>query len=109
MAASSGMPPGDVDSTYGGHSALVFTGIFLGLQLIVVWLRYITKIVVNVKWGSDDILVLASLVLQIGLAAIAFGKPINQEAVTPPCVLYLSLATSHLRQREANSRRRRAS
>lgn len=96
MAAPSGMPPGDVDPTYGGHSALVFTGIFLTLQLIVVWLRYITKLIVRVKWGYDDILVLVTLVLQIGLAAIAFGKHISQRASTPTCFSYFSIVASHL-------------
>jgi hypothetical protein len=96
MAAPPGMPPGDVDSTYGGHSALVFTGIFLALQLIVVWLRYITKLIVRVKWGYDDILVLVSLVLQIGLAGIAFGKLIIPRVSTPMRFIYFSVVTSHL-------------
>jgi len=74
MAGPSGSPPVDVDSTYGGRPALVFTAVFLAIQLIVVWLRYMTKFIVNVKWGYDDVLVLVSLLLQIGLAAIAFGK-----------------------------------
>jgi len=72
--ASPPVPPEAFDSTYGGHPALIFTAIFLVIQIAFVALRYIAKWVVNVRWGYDDILVLISLFLQIAIAGIAFGK-----------------------------------
>lgn len=82
MSASTGPPAGvsafgdgPPDSTYQGHGALVFTGIFLIIQVTFVALRYLSKWQVNVKWGWDDILVLITLFLQISMAGIAFGTP----------------------------------
>ena len=60
---SAAILPEALDSTYNGHPTLVFTAMFLVIQIAFVTLRCISKWLVNVRWGYDDILVLISLFL----------------------------------------------
>ncbi|PQE33366.1 integral membrane protein [Rutstroemia sp. NJR-2017a WRK4] len=59
------------DSLFSGNVALVFTSVFLGIQVICVALRYISRWLSTAPWGLDDILVVASLLLNVGLAALS--------------------------------------
>jgi hypothetical protein len=61
------------NSLFSGNVALVFTSVFLGIQVICVALRYISRWLSTAPWGLDDILVVASLLLNVGLAALSIG------------------------------------
>ncbi|TVY81810.1 hypothetical protein LSUE1_G002993 [Lachnellula suecica] len=65
--------PEALNSSFNGQGALIFTAVFLALQFLFVYLRYVTKWFINLQWGADDVLIGLTLLLQIGLAAIAFG------------------------------------
>ncbi|KAN0113246.1 hypothetical protein V8E51_006197 [Hyaloscypha variabilis] len=68
------------DPSYDGHSALAFTGLFLAVQIIFVSLRVGTKWFIKGIWGYDDLMVLLTLLFQIGIAAIAFDALTNSAA-----------------------------
>jgi hypothetical protein len=61
------------DSLFTAHVALVFTSVFLGIQTICVALRYVSRYVSKAPWGLDDVLVFASLLMNVGLAALSIG------------------------------------
>jgi hypothetical protein len=56
-------------------------GFFLVIQITFVSLRGGTKWLIKGIWGYDDLLVLGSLLLQIGLVAIAFGMLVSSSLV----------------------------
>jgi hypothetical protein len=73
------------DPSYDGHSALAFTGFFLAVQIIFVSLRVGTKWFIKGIWGYDDLMVLVTLLFQIGIAAIAVGMlPFRRSFITIP-------------------------
>ena len=59
---------------YIGHKLLIYTAIFVPAQVICVSLRYVCRYLVKASWGLDDLIVLASLVLQICMGGICVGQ-----------------------------------
>ena len=59
---------------YTGNKLLIFTAIFIPIQLICVALRYLSRYLVEGPWGLDDVLVLTSLASQLSLAGVSLGK-----------------------------------
>lgn len=61
------------DATYTGHSLVIFTALFLPVQVIAVALRYTARWMLA-AWGFDDYIVLVSLLMQIIIGALCIGK-----------------------------------
>lgn len=57
-----------------GDRLLIFVGFFIPVQVICVALRYLAGRIIQRPWGLDDILVFASLTLQMGLAGLSIGE-----------------------------------
>ncbi|KAL8847953.1 MAG: hypothetical protein Q9221_007018 [Calogaya cf. arnoldii] len=55
---------------YSGHKVLVFTAVFIPIQVICVALRYLSRYLKKGSWGFDDVLILASLFFQIILGIL---------------------------------------
>lgn len=72
-----GLPPAS-DGEYSGHALIIFTAIFIPVQIICVALRYLARWVIKGPWGFDDILVFISLLLQLILAGISIGEHHSQ-------------------------------
>ncbi|KAE9375179.1 hypothetical protein N431DRAFT_531070 [Stipitochalara longipes BDJ] len=80
MSNTTGEALAAFDPSYDGHSAIAFTGFFLALQIIFVSLRGGTKWFIKGIWGYDDLLVLITLVFQIGIAAVSLDALTNGAA-----------------------------
>lgn len=61
-------------SAYSGNKLLIFTAIFVPVQIFCVALRYLSRYLVDGSWGLDDILIVTSLVLQMGQAGVSIGE-----------------------------------
>lgn len=61
------------DSEYIGNRLLIFTAVFLPLQIVCVGLRYLTLYFAPKSWGWDDLVIFVALAEQLAMAAIAFG------------------------------------
>lgn len=73
-------------SEYRGKRLLIFTALFIPVQIFCVALRYLARYLVEGPWGLDDIVVLTSLAFQLCLAGISIGEL--------PIPLYLRLSLS---------------
>lgn len=49
----------ETSSNYSGRKALVFTAIYIPIQVLCVALRYLSRYLVRGPWGFDDILIMA--------------------------------------------------
>lgn len=67
-------PMPDYSPEYTGAKLTIFTAVFVPIQICCVALRYLARYLVEGPWGMDDIVVLTSLVLQLGMAGLAVGK-----------------------------------
>jgi hypothetical protein len=72
MADNSQNTPLTADGTYTGHSLVLFTAIFIPVQVIAVALRYKARWMLAV-WGFDDYIVLVSLAMQVIIGALCIG------------------------------------
>lgn len=63
--------PEELSNAYSGRKVLIFTAIYIPAQVICVALRYLSRYLVRGSWGFDDILIMASLSLQIALGIIS--------------------------------------
>lgn len=63
-----------VSEDYSGTTLVVFTAIFVPVQIFCVALRYLARYIIQGPWGLDDVLVLASLILQLCMAGISIGE-----------------------------------
>ena len=59
---------------YNGTKLLVFTAIFMPVQIIAVILRYLARYLVEGPWGLDDVLIFTSLSLQMCMAGLSIGR-----------------------------------
>lgn len=71
---------------YSGEKLLIFTAVFVPVQIAAVALRYLTRYLIKGAWGLDDILTLTALVLQLCMAGISIGKAVTTffEDTIPP-------------------------
>lgn len=67
------LPPGS-SAEYSGDKLIIFTAIFIPIQIICVALRYLSRYLIKGAWGLDAILTLSALVLQLCMAAISIGE-----------------------------------
>lgn len=61
---------------YSATKLVVFTTVFIPVQIICVALRYLARFLINGPWGLDDVLVMFSLVCQLCMAGISIGEQI---------------------------------
>ena len=73
----------DSSPAYEGRRLIIFTAIFIPVQITCVALRYFSRYLVEGAWGLDDILVMTSLALQIGMAGISLGTKLVDVPSTP--------------------------
>ena len=66
--------PSLLSPAYNGTKLLTFTAVFIPAQIIAVALRYLARYLVEGPWGLDDILVFASLSLQMCMAGLSIGR-----------------------------------
>lgn len=66
------LPP-PTDGEYAGYTLVVFTGIFIPVQIMFVGLRFYARYTLH-AWGWDDLIVLVSLVMQLIIGALCIGK-----------------------------------
>lgn len=79
MSSSEELPPAADDASTVGHKTIVFTIIIIAFQFAAVFVRFISCRIKRVSWGGlDDILIVVSMVIQLGLATLAFGKPVTK-------------------------------
>ncbi|MCJ1245407.1 hypothetical protein MMC30_002611 [Trapelia coarctata] len=64
-------------SEFSGKKLVVFTAVFIPVQISCVALRYLARYLIKGPWGLDDIVVFTSLILQLCMAAIAIGAVKN--------------------------------
>ena len=64
----------DADAEYHGKRLIIFTAVYVPIQITCVALRYVSRYIVEGPWGLDDAVVLTSLVLQLCMAGISIGK-----------------------------------
>ena len=57
-----------------GTKLLIFSAIFIPIQIIAVTLRYIARYLVEGPWGLDDVLIFTSLSLQMCMAGLSIGR-----------------------------------
>lgn len=81
--ASSRVPPAPSD--YNGNKLIIFTGLFIPVQIICVALRYLARYMIKGPWGLDDLLILTSLILQLCQAGVDIGTqlPKFRDIVSP--------------------------
>ncbi|KAE8368547.1 hypothetical protein BDV27DRAFT_40174 [Aspergillus caelatus] len=72
MMGSLNIPPEEV-SVYIGDRLLIFTALFVPLQIFCVALRFISRHKVHTPWGLDDAVILFALAEQMGMAGISIG------------------------------------
>lgn len=72
MMGSLDIPPEEV-SVYIGDRLLIFTALFVPLQIFCVVLRFISRHKVHTPWGLDDAVILFALAEQMGMAGISIG------------------------------------
>ena len=65
--------PSLLSPEYNGTKLLTFTAIFIPTQIVAVALRYLARYLVKGAWGLDDILIFASLSLQMCMAGLSIG------------------------------------
>ncbi|KNG88224.1 hypothetical protein ANOM_004573 [Aspergillus nomiae NRRL 13137] len=58
---------------YIGDRLLIFTALFVPLQIFCVVLRFISRYKVRTPWGLDDAVILFALAQQMGMAGISIG------------------------------------
>lgn len=63
-----------VRAEYSGTTLIVFTAIFVPVQIFCVILRYLARYIILGPWGLDDALVLTSLILQLCMAGLSIGE-----------------------------------
>lgn len=61
-------------SEYVGDRAVIFTGIFLGVQIVAVALRFYARALTPRKYGLDDWLVVASLLSAVASSAVSISE-----------------------------------
>ena len=66
--------PSLLSPEYNGTKLLTFTAVFIPTQITAVALRYLARYLVKGPWGLDDVLVLASLTLQMCMAGLSIGR-----------------------------------
>ena len=59
---------------YIGDRLLIFTALFVPLQIFCVALRFISRYKVRTPWGLDDAVILFALAQQMGMAGISIGS-----------------------------------
>ena len=59
---------------YSGQKLIIFTAIFIPVQIISVSLRYLARYLIKGPWGFDDIVVFMSLASQMCMACISIGE-----------------------------------
>ena len=64
----------DTSAEYHGNRLIIFTAIYIPVQVFCVALRYVSRYMVEGPWGLDDAVVLTSLALQICMAGISIGE-----------------------------------
>ena len=64
----------DADAEYHGTRLVIFTAVYIPIQIICVALRYVSRYIVEGPWGLDDVGVLTSLALQLCMAGISIGE-----------------------------------
>ena len=62
----------ETSSDYSGRKALVFTAVYIPIQVLCVALRYLSRYLVRGPWGFDDVLIMASLSFQVAMGIIIF-------------------------------------
>lgn len=70
----SSSPSSGFNTEYSGSKILIVTTILVPVQVFCVTLRYFVRYRIKGPWGLDDVVVVASLVLQLGMAGVAIGK-----------------------------------
>lgn len=66
------VPPAP-SAEYNGNKLIIFTGLFIPLQILCVALRYLARHMIKGPWGLDDLLILPSLILQLCQAGVDIG------------------------------------
>ncbi|KAL9122552.1 MAG: hypothetical protein Q9187_000895 [Circinaria calcarea] len=64
----------EASAEYSGDKLIIFTAIFIPVQIFCVALRYFVRYLIKGQWGLDDIVVLISLLLQLCMAGISIGS-----------------------------------
>ena len=64
----------EVSAEYSGNRLIIFTAIFIPVQIFCVALRYFVRYSIKGPWGLDDILGLTSLLLQLCMAGLSIGE-----------------------------------
>lgn len=59
---------------YCGKKLVIFTIIFIPVQIFCVALRYLARYVIHGPWGLDDAVVLTSLICQLCMAGLSIGE-----------------------------------
>lgn len=65
---------------YTGDKLLIFTAIYVPVQISCVALRYLSRYLVEGPWGLDDAVIMSSLVLQMCMAGLSIGIESNNHA-----------------------------
>lgn len=63
----------DSGGEYRGDRLLILTAVFIPIQVFCVALRYLARHIVKGAWGLDDVVVLISLIIQLGKAGMSIG------------------------------------
>lgn len=63
----------DTSPVYNGDKLLIFTAIYVPVQVACVALRYLSRYLVEGPWGLDDAVVMTSLLLQMCMAGLSVG------------------------------------
>jgi hypothetical protein len=66
--------PLEDDSTFRGNRVIIFTAIWIPVQIICIVLRYVARWMINGPWVKDDILIFTALFLQICQAGVDISK-----------------------------------
>ena len=73
----------DAPDSYSGNRLIIFTSIFVPIQIVCVAFRYLARYLVKGSWGLDDIVVMTSLIMQICLAGLCIGRFLQSLRVEP--------------------------
>ncbi len=57
-----------------GHRSIIFTGIFIPIQIVSVVLRHLAPRLIKAAWGLEDVVIYVSLAIQMCFAGFAIGK-----------------------------------
>ena len=63
----------ETSAVYRGNRLIIFTAVYVPIQVICVALRYLSRYLVEGPWGLDDVVVMTSLVLQMCMAGLSIG------------------------------------